>query len=228
MDINTELEKSENILDDIDRFEFYYVNVEFEIEYDQWNDKQKQQFIDEVSKFIYKKYNIDILDVFPQIQTIGGIYQDIINNLRYSEIADYDSILSIANDINLIYIDIRREIKNERFDLFLEYVDELNRNMKLLKGKTYISPGEFEATVNIEPRKNKDYDIYLSAYDYAIDILNEDYGFNGDDLSEIVDNVNNEQDAIELCKIISNISIQLQRDIEYFENWEEKFNKAFE
>lgn len=228
MDINTELEKSENILDDIDRFEFYYVDVEFEIEYDQWNDKQKRQFIDEVSKFIYKKYNIDILDVFPQIQTIGGIYQDIINNLRYSEIADYDSILSIANDINLIYIDIRREIKNERFDLFLEYVDELNRNMKLLKGKTYISPGEFEATVNIEPRKNKDYDIYLSAYDYAIDILNEDYGFNGDDLSEIVDNVNNEQDAIELCKIISNISIQLQRDIEYFENWEEKFNKAFE
>ena len=228
MDINTELEKSENILDDIDRFEFYYVDVEFEIEYDQWNDKQKRQFIDEVSKFIYKKYNIDILNVFPQIQTIGGIYQDIINNLRYSEIADYDSILSIANDINLIYIDIRREIKNERFDLFLEYVDELNRNMKLLKGKTYISPGEFEATVNIEPRKNKDYDIYLSAYDYAIDILNEDYGFNGDDLSEIVDNVNNEQDAIELCKIISNISIQLQRDIEYFENWEEKFNKAFE
>ena len=228
MDINTELEKSENILDDIDRFEFYYVDVEFEIEYDQWNDKQKRQFIDEVSKFIYKKYNIDILNVFPQIQTIGGIYQDIINNLRYSEIADYDSILSIANDINLIYIDIRREIKNERFDLFLEYVDELNRNMKLLKGKTYISPGELEATVNIEPRKNKDYDIYLSAYDYAIDILNEDYGFNGDDLSEIVDNVNNEQDAIELCKIISNISIQLQRDIEYFENWEEKFNKAFE
>lgn len=154
--------------------------------------------------------------------------QDIIGNLRYSEIADYDSILSIANDINLIYIDIRREIKNERFDLFLEYVDELNRNMKLLKGKTYISPGEFEATVHIEPRKNKDYDIYLSAYDYAIDILNEDYGFNGDDLSEIVDNANNEQDAIELCKIISNISIQLQRDIEYFENWEEKFNKAFE
>ena len=228
MDINTELEKSENILDDIDRFEFYYVDVEFEIEYDQWNDKQKRQFIDEVSKFIYKKYNIDILDVFPQIQTIGGIYQDIIDNLRYSEIAEYDSILSIANDINLIYIDIRREIKNERFDLFLEYVDELNRNMKLLKGKTYISPGELEATVNIEPRKNKDYDIYLSAYDYAIDILNEDYGFNGDDLSEIVDNVNNEQDAIELCKIISNISIQLQRDIEYFENWEEKFNKAFE
>ena len=228
MDINTELEKSENILDDIDRFEFYYVDVEFEIEYDQWNDKQKRQFIDEVSKFIYKKYNIDILNVFPQIQTIGGIYQDIIGNLRYSEIADYDSILSIANDINLIYIDIRREIKNERFDLFLEYVDELNRNMKLLKGKTYMSPGEFEATVNIEPRKNKDYDIYLSAYDYAIDILNEDYGFNGDDLSEIVDNVNNEQDAIELCKIISNISIQLQRDIEYFENWEEKFNKAFE
>ena len=220
--------KVENILDDIDRFEFYYVDVEFEIEYDQWNDKQKQQFIDEVSKFMYKKYNIDILDVFPQIQTIGGIYQDLINNLRYSEIADYDSILSIANDINLIYIDIRREIKNERFDLFLEYVDELNRNMKLLKGKTYISPGEFEATVNIEPRKNKDYDIYLSAYDYAIDILNEDYGFNGDDLSEIVDNVNNEQDAIELCKIISDISIQLQRDIEYFENWEEKFNKAFE
>lgn len=228
MNINAELEKSENILDDIDRFEFYYVDVEFEIEYDQWNDKQKQQFIDEVSKFMYKKYNIDILDVFPQIQTIGGIYQDLINNLRYSEIADYDSILSIANDINLIYIDIRREIKNERFDLFLEYVDELNRNMKLLKGKTYISPGEFEATVNIEPRKNKDYDIYLSAYDYAIDILNEDYGFNGDDLSEIVDNVNNEQDAIELCKIISDISIQLQRDIEYFENWEEKFNKAFE
>ena len=228
MDINTELEKSENILDDIDRFEFYYVDVEFEIEYDQWNDKQKRQFIDEVSKFIYKKYNIDILNVFPQIQTIGGIYQDIIGNLRYSEIAEYDSILSIANDINLIYIDIRREIKNERFDLFLEYVDELNRNMKLLKGKTYISPGELEATVNIEPRKNKDYDIYLSAYDYAIDILNEDYGFNGDDLSEIVDNVNNEQDAIELCKIISNISIQLQRDIEYFENWEEKFNKAFE
>ena len=228
MDINTELEKSEHILDDIDRFEFYYVDVEFEIEYDQWNDKQKRQFIDEVSKFIYKKYNIDILNVFPQIQTIGGIYQDIIDNLRYSEIAEYDSILSIANDINLIYIDIRREIKNERFDLFLEYVDELNRNMKLLKGKTYISPGEFEATVNIEPRKNKDYDIYLSAYDYAIDILNEDYGFNGDDLSEIVDNVNNEQDAIELCKIISNISIQLQRDIEYFENWEEKFNKAFE
>ena len=228
MDINTELEKSENILDDIDRFEFYYVDVEFEIEYDQWNDKQKRQFIDEVSKFIYKKYNIDILNVFPQIQTIGGIYQDIIGNLRYSEIAEYDSILSIANDINLIYIDIRREIKNERFDLFLEYVDELNRNMKLLKGKTYISPGELEATVNIEPRKNKDYDIYLSAYDYVIDILNEDYGFNGDDLSEIVDNVNNEQDAIELCKIISNISIQLQRDIEYFENWEEKFNKAFE
>lgn len=228
MDINTELEKSEHILDDIDRFEFYYVDVEFEIEYDQWNDKQKRQFIDEVSKFIYKKYNIDILNVFPQIQTIGGIYQDIIDNLRYSEIADYDSILSIANDINLIYIDIRREIKNERFDLFLEYVDELNRNMKMLKGKTYMSTGELEATVNIEPRKNKDYDIYLSAYDYAIDILNEDYGFNGDDLSEIVDNVNNEQDAIELCKIISNISIQLQRDIEYFENWEEKFNKAFE
>lgn len=228
MDINTELEKSENILDDIDRFEFYYVDVEFEIEYDQWNDKQKRQFIDEVSKFIYKKYNIDILNVFPQIQTIGGIYQDIIDNLRYSEIAEYDSILSIANDINLIYIDIRREIKNERFDLFLEYVDELNRNIKLLKGKTYMSPGELEATVHIEPRKNKDYDIYLSAYDYAIDILNEDYGFNGDDLSEIVDNVNNEQDAIELCKIISNISIQLQRDIEYFENWEEKFNKAFE
>ena len=228
MNINAELEKSENILDDIDRFEFYYVDVEFEIEYDQWNDKQKQQFIDEVSKFMYKKYNIDILDVFPQIQTIGGIYQDLINNLRYSEIADYDSILSIANDINLIYIDIRREIKNERFDLFLEYVDELNRNMKMLKGKTYISPGEFEATVNIKPRKNKDYDIYLSAYDYAIDILNEDYGFNGDDLSEIVDNVNNEQDVIELCKIISDISIQLQRDIKYFENWEEKFNKAFE
>lgn len=35
MDINTELEKSEHILDDIDRFEFYYVDVEFEIEYDQ-------------------------------------------------------------------------------------------------------------------------------------------------------------------------------------------------
>ena len=229
MDIDAELENFENILDDIDRFYFYDYDIDFEIEYDQWNNDQKQQFVDEVSAFIRKKYNVDILEIFPQIQTIGGIYQDVIHNLEYDNIK-YNSITSIANDINLIYIDIRNEIKDERINLFDEYLNELNSKLKLLKAKPYIYPGEFRANINIVPRKNKDYDIYISAYEYAIDILNDDYGYDGDDLSDIIENAINEYDEtviIKIYDILSDICNKLQQDISYINDWNDKLEKVF-
>lgn len=200
--------------------------------YNEWKSEHKQMFIEEVSKFIFEKYNIDILEIYPKLKDIGGYYYDIIDDLRKIKSINHDILFDLAKDIDKIYSNIYfinvYPYLNENNNWLDKKIQSLNIKLNILelRKNVFYNNGNVIYRIKVNLSLKLDDIYYNDVNNYIIDILNIKYNYVGKSLDEIINNVDKNRQYI-IMNVIAKLLSQIQDDIDCFQFWKNEVRMAF-
>lgn len=225
MNINAEIDKLYSEIDNVPNVLKYMYSADFKIDdYKFWNRKYKDEFIEEVIDFIENKYNLNILEIYPEIKYLGGYYQTVKEHLDSNLELDLQTINNIAYDIDGIFNKILKEIQADRSYIFHEYVYKLNNYLDVLSIGYYITDDRGDVYLQFDKQDEID-----NIYEFIMDSLDVDYNFYTN-LKRLILNEENENPGSgeEIIQTVYELIDRVKDDIAYFKKWEKEIDKALE
>lgn len=225
MNIETAIDKLYSEINSIPNVLKYMYSADFKIDdYKFWNRKYKDEFIEEVIDFIENKYNLNILEIYPEIKYLGWYYQTVKEHLDSNLELDLQTINNIAYDIDGIFNKILKEIQADRSYIFHEYVYKLNNYLDVLSIGYYITDDRGDIYLQFDK-----YDEIDNIYEFIIYHLTYDHSFSTN-LKQIIINAENENPGSgeEIILAIYDLIDKVKDDVNYFINWYLEISKALE
>ena len=226
MDIEGKIDKLYSEINSIPNVLKYMYSAYFKIDdYKFWNRKYKNEFIEEVIDVIENKYDLNILEIYPEIKYLGGYYQTVKEHLDSNLELNLQTINDIAYDVDRIFNNILKEIQADRSYIFREYMHKLDDSLNVLYVGHYITDDRGDIYLQFDQ-----YDEIDNRYEFIIYKLNDDNHSFSTNLKQIIINAENENPGSgeEIILTIYDLIDKVMDDIAYFKKWEKEINKALE
>ena len=224
MNIERKIDKMYSEINSIPSVFKYMYSADFKIDdYKFWNRKYKDEFVEEVIDFIENKYDLNILEIYPEIKYLGGYYQTVKEHLDSNLELNLQTINDIATDIDRIFNNILKEIQADRSYIFREYMHKLDDSLNVLYVSHYITDDRGDIYLQFDQ-----YDEIDTRYEFIIYKLNDDNLSLSTNLKQLILNAENENPGSgeEIIQTVYELIDKVMDDITYFKNWEKEISKA--
>ena len=224
MNIERKIDKMYSEINSIPNVLKFMYSADFKIDdYKFWNRKYKDEFIEEVIDVIENKYDLNILEIYPEIKYLGGYYQTVKEHLDSNLELNLQTINDIAYDVDRIFNNILKEIQADRSYIFREYMHKLDDSLNVLYVGHYITDDSGDIYLQFDQ-----YDEIDSRYEFIIYKLNDDNHSLSTNLKQLILNAENENPGSgeEIIQTVYELIDKVMDDITYFKNWEKEISKA--